>query len=368
MALSKETLNGKEDVSRLAVQDPGIKSEKSDDIKTIANKDVPSIRLSPEQIEEIHADEYSLMLFYATRVEPLSLAEIKKQIPEPEPKKALSVMERFVNIGLVHITQEGKYYSNFPQNYINYSDYRYDNDLEAKKDNKVFRLMKEFTGNREYWKNKSYFYMDAFYTEEKTKEIQEIFHQIRLKAKDFANQNAKKKSIRGLFFRRLKFYDMLFSTLLVTLFLFGISQPATAKEGGNDPRAKLTYYSDWIGYEFQTALLSEGGGNDPGGKAFLSLDIQKEKNYKLNLTNKYSANLNRNSQAKGIDGGGGHDPGTKPARCVISYQGRRVIVYSAILCRAQSLFMDLIMCEKKGESCLNVEQELVESLTRHRVE
>ncbi len=108
------------------------------------------IRLSPEQIEEIHTDEYSLLLFYATRVQPLSVAEIKKQFPEPEPKKVISVMERFVKAGLIHMTPEGKYYSNFPDNYINYSDYRYDSDLEAKKDSKVFRLMKEFTGNREY--------------------------------------------------------------------------------------------------------------------------------------------------------------------------------------------------------------------------
>ncbi len=64
-------------------------------------KDVPSVRLSPEQIEEVHADEYSLVLFYATRMQPMSIGEMKRQFVETEPKKAESVMERFLKAGLI---------------------------------------------------------------------------------------------------------------------------------------------------------------------------------------------------------------------------------------------------------------------------
>ena len=160
--------------------------------------EVPSIRLSPEQIEEIHVDEYTLTLFYATRMEALSLLEIKRQFPEPEAKKVQSIMDRFIKVGLIHITSEGKYYSNFPENYINYSNYRYDNDLEARKDAKVFQIMKEQTGKLEYWKNRTYFSMDNFYSDEQSEELQALFKTIKLKAKEFANQNSQKISLKGL--------------------------------------------------------------------------------------------------------------------------------------------------------------------------
>jgi hypothetical protein len=70
----------------------------------------------------------------------MTLNEIKRQFAEPEPKKAQSILDRFIKVGLIHITPEGAYYSNFPDNYINYSHYRYDGDLEARKDSKVLRL------------------------------------------------------------------------------------------------------------------------------------------------------------------------------------------------------------------------------------
>jgi hypothetical protein len=264
MEITKDKVETKGNGEFPSVRTPKVESKPSD-IK-VGQVEVPSIRLSPEQIEEIHSDEYALMLFYATRVEPLSVAEIKKQLPEPEPKKAQSVLDRFVKVGLVHLTQDGKFYSNFPENYINYADYRYDCDLEAKKDNKVFKLMKEFTGSKEYWKNRSYFSMDAFYTEEQTKEMQEMFRQIKLKAKEYANENSKKKSIKGLFFRRMKFYDMMFSLLFAVFLTFGLTDSARA--GGNDPTlmAKIVSYQEWISYLAQT--YRAGGGNDPTAQTF----------------------------------------------------------------------------------------------------
>jgi hypothetical protein len=266
-------------------------------------KDVPSVRLSPEQIEEIHSDEYSLTLFYATRMQPLSLGEIKRQFVETEPKKAESVMERFLKVGLIHKTDEGKFYSNFPHNYINYSDYRYDGDLEAKKDAKVFSLMKEQTGKKEYWKDKTYFSIDAFFTDEQSKEIQEMLKEVKIKAKHFANENDKLTS-KGMKFRRFKFYDMFWMfaifTLTFTLSSIQNSNSAFAKIGGNDP-VGMAFISKKIGQSYSTKF-SGGGGNDP------------------------TANHIIIDPSDTTGGGGGHDPEYNSIGCSvviesISYEG-----------------------------------------------
>jgi hypothetical protein len=116
---------------------------------------VPSIKLSPEQIEEIHTDEYSLMLFYATRIEPLTIEQIKRKFPEPEAKKAQSVLDRYMSCGLIQRDAEGKYFSNYPVDaYLNYSDYRYDGTLETKKDQKIFEVMKENASSKSYWRDR----------------------------------------------------------------------------------------------------------------------------------------------------------------------------------------------------------------------
>lgn len=249
-------------------------------------KDVPSVRLSPEQIEEINADDYSLLLFNATRVQPLSLSELKRYFVETEPKKAESVMERFLKTGLIHKTEEGKYFSNFPDNYINYSDYRYDSDLEVKKDSKVFQLMKEFTGKKEYWKDKTYFSIDAFFTDEQSKELIEMLKEVKLKAKQFSNENDK-IGIKGMKFRRLKFYDMfwLFALFMLTFTFSAItpSSSAFAKKGsGNDP-VGMAFISNDLG-ENEIAKHSGGSGNDPTSSFFDLEELAK------------------------TGGGGGHDP------------------------------------------------------------
>jgi hypothetical protein len=58
---SGEKQKPKAEVSKLRLD-----SQKSESAKVVP-AEVPSIRLSPEQIEEIHVDEYTLTLFYATR-------------------------------------------------------------------------------------------------------------------------------------------------------------------------------------------------------------------------------------------------------------------------------------------------------------
>ena len=267
--------------------------------------EVPSIRLTPDQIEEIHADEYTLTLFYATRIEALSLADIKQKFPEPSPKKAQSIIERFISVGLIHLNSDGKYFSNYPENYINYSDYRYDADLETRKDSKIFQLMKDFTGKREYWKDKTYFSIDAFFTPEQSRELMEMFTAIKRKAKEFANQNAKAKTLRCLRFRRLKFYDMMFCAALAMSVMFGsieqshalggndptgvsfvVAEPTVIRSGGNDPTARAQGCLSESDVKVLDSLIPDegGGGYDPGGKT------PKPKPQP--------------------DGGGGHDPGT----------------------------------------------------------
>lgn len=276
--------------------------------------EVPNIRLAPEQIEEIHTDEYSLTLFYATRIEPMSAADIKREFPEPEPKKAQSVMDRFVKVGLVHITEDGRYYSNYPENYINYSHYRYDNDLEARKDSKVFRLMKEFTGNKEYWKDKTYFSMDAFYSQEQTAELIEMFRQIKLKAKEYANENGKKKSTKGMKFRRMKFYDMTF-TIALAFFLscLGLLLSFPANAGGNDPHAAATLmqFSPPENPDLLRFARGGGGGNDP--------NLRPAFGKRISFYSPLSEVINSGTYPEEPDGGG-HDP-TEPKKLILDCNG-----------------------------------------------
>lgn len=360
---------GREKVKALKVEvsNGRLKSENADIAKSLT-AEVPSIRLAPEQIEEIHADEYSLSLFYATRIEPMSVADIKREFPEPEPKKAQSVMDRFVKVGLVHITKEGRYYSNYPDNYINYSHYRYDNDLEARKDSKVFRLMKEFTGNKEYWKDKTYFSMDAFYTQEQTSELLEMFRQIKLKAKDYANENAKKKSTKGMKFRRMKFYDMNFAILLAFFIsCLGLMAPKSALAGGNDPHIRAAMLFDRNGtLDF---IARAGGGNDPTGavamKGVVHLastigefgasaegqpgnpgggghDPTDPKKLRPDCNGGHDPDPRRSTDPNEC-GGGGHDP-TKNPSCVLEIEGERIPVMSPSICRLKQLLDFSVRC------------------------
>lgn len=377
--------------TKLEVSNGRLKSENVDAAKAPA-VEIPSIRLTPEQIEEIHTDEYSLTLFYATRIEPMSAAEIKREFPEPEPKKAQSVMDRFVKVGLVHITKDGRYYSNYPENYINYSHYRYDNDLEARKDSKVFRLMKEFTGNKEYWKDKTYFSMDAFYSQEQTAELLEMFRQIKLKAKEYANDNAKKKSTKGMKFRRMKFYDMNFA-LLLAFFVscLGLMAPKSALAGGNDPHIRAALLVDRQGtLDFITRA---GGGNDPTGAmafkdriSFASLgheivrvddgqpgtpgggghDPGDPKKLKPDCNGGHDPDPKRWIDPSEC-GGGGHDP-TNCAACVLEIEGSLYPVQSPSICQLKQLLDFTVRCgDSRHPACVRAKHQveaLVDAIER----
>lgn len=244
------------------------------------------VNLAPEQVEEIHVDDYSLLLFSATRIEALSIEEMSRKFPEPSEQKAQSVMNRFLSVGLVHVTKEGKYYSNYPHEYINWGNYRYEADIEAAKDAKVFQLVRALFGVKSFWKNKFYFSIDAFFTPEQSEELREMFMQLKVKAKQYANENAKAGKIGTLKFRRLKFYDMAFGILMALCLSIVTIDSSFAKGGtgtdpvsyvpsreselmsaggsGNDPRMRKTVecLSDQD-VRLLEAMIRGGGGNDP---------------------------------------------------------------------------------------------------------
>lgn len=359
---NKSGLNGRATIekrsSKTEVSKSRLDSQNSESAKA-ATIEVPSIRLSPEQIEEIHVDEYTLTLFYATRVQPMTLNDIKRHFAEPEPKKAQSVLDRFIKVGLIHITPEGAYYSNFPDNYINYSHYRYDGDLEARKDSKVFEIMKEFTGKSEFWKDKTYFSMDAFYSKEQSDELLEMFKAIKLKAKDFANENAKKKSIDGLKFRRMKFYDMTFAILFAFLVSLGISTKSYA--GGNDPVGVLFKTNPVAAWNFMNMARFAGGGNDPTAM--------------MNVSNPITLMALSADVPPGTVGGGGHDPNggrdpvgggghdptdppTAGVECFFEYEGQYLAIGSKRTCKLKILIDYMNACGNSNhKNCIEAERQ-----------
>lgn len=298
----------------------------SEEEKSFAQGEIETIVLSPEQIEEIHVDEYSLQLFHATRVQPLTLLEIKRQFPEPKAKKAQSVMERFTSVGLVHLDENNRYFSNFPTKYVNYGKYKYDADIELKKDQKIFQEMKDNFGNSSHWTDRTYFSMDTFFTEEQSKELRELFMEIRKKSKEFAKENQEKGSLKGLKFRRLKFYDMI-SCLIVALMIGLLMPQASFARGGNDPHK----------VSFQVV-----GGNDPHKPKAWDGECLSEESAVLLDELIGGAGHDPKVQVKG--GGGGHDPQHKT-----DFKGS----YSELSCKADAIAGYVKMCEGKENTFCN---------------
>ena len=383
------------------VLDMRLKSDFLDNKKSIT-AEIPNIRLRPEQIEEIQLCDYSLRLFYATRIQPLSLGEIKEYFPEPESQKAQSVINRFLAVGLIHVTPEEKYYSNFPENYVNYSDYRYDKLLEARKDKKVFNLMKEFTGNREYWKDKTYFSMDAFYTDEQTKEVQAMFKEIKEKLKQYSNDNAKTKSVKGMKFRRIKFFDMFFAILLAFVLVSMPSTPSFAEEQSALTDVQLRDLAVYRGAAGKfSVVLESGGGNDPTilmvqravspeeyehmmGHTRVFTDIMANSGLTMPLAfavNTLSDSTNIGTDLGPIlkggsddsklhdgsleDSGGGHDPTVIPDKipCILEDEDGAIEVKLRELCPYQKLLINYARCKSEKQDCSKIEalmKELVD--------
>ena len=239
-----------------------------------------TIRLNPEQIEEIHADEYSLLLFYATRMRPLSIEDIQEKLPEPEPGMAQSTMDRLIQVELVEQDSEGRYVTLFPNKYVNMTDYRYDALLETRKDRAIFDIMKDHIGDKVFWSDQAYFSIDYFFTDEQNLELKKMLDEARDKAKAFALEN-KGKDPGEMKFRRMKYYNMTLSALIASMMLF-----FTAMMGS-------------------TALAHGGGGNDPTAMRMSYTGPQDQ--MAMGTPRFFKAS---DSRTKGSDtfGGGGADP------------------------------------------------------------
>jgi len=94
----------------------------------------------------------------------------------------------------------------------------------------------------------------------------------------------KKKSVKGLKFRRIKFFDMFFALALFLL----VGGFASKSYAGNDPITKIVYENPEEALEL-LHLANVGGGNDPTSRSTVSYSV-----------------------GAGTLGGGGHDPRPVP--------------------------------------------------------
>lgn len=194
-------------------------------------RDIKCARFSPEQTEEIVASDYTLTLFHALRVEALTVDQVVEKFPEPEIGKARRVIDRFLELKIIKRSGFDKYVAISSGSFPNFTDHKYDCDLEAQKDAKVFATMKEFAGIKDYWKTQSYFSADGFFTEEQTEEIKKMLLDVKFFVKNALKQNEEKGSLEGMVFRRHKFYDMLLSLIAIVLVLGS----GDYSHAGNDP-------------------------------------------------------------------------------------------------------------------------------------
>lgn len=328
----------------------------------------PTVTLDPEQVEEIHVDDYSLLLFSATRIEPLSISEIKQQFPEPTPKKAQSVMDRFVAVGLVHLNKDGRYYSNYPHYYVNWGKYRYEADIVARSDARVFQLVKDFFGIKEYWKDKMYFSIDAFFTPEQSAELREMFMEIKVKAKKFAQANAQAGKMEGLKFRRMKFFDMIFGVLLAVTLSIGVVDNSYAEGGSGTGPVSFMPSQDTI------MLMRGGSGTDPtfAPECLSPSDVQL-----IEAIDNGGGGYDPTGRPRVIqidnDGGGGHDPTSKPG--VINtddggtggggHDPSRLINYEDESCKLGTLMHFVRVCKgTSNEFCKDVKSQAIKIWNR----
>ena len=194
-------------------------------------RDIKCARFSPEQTEVIVASDYSLVLFHALRVESLSIEQIVEKFPEPEEGKARTIIDRLMELKIVKRQGFDKYVAVNSGDFPNFTDHKYDCDLEAEKDTKIFATMKEFAGIKEYWKTQSYFSADGFFTDEQTQEIKKMLLDVKFFVKNALKANEESGKIEGMIFRRHKFYDMVLSLIAFVLILGS----GEFSQAGNDP-------------------------------------------------------------------------------------------------------------------------------------
>ncbi|MBY0316998.1 MAG: hypothetical protein K2Q26_15870 [Bdellovibrionales bacterium] len=203
-------------------------------------RDIACVRFSAEQAEEIMANDYTLKLFHATRIEPLSLAGVLERFGEPSEDMAKIVIDRFVKAGILDVSPGDKYFTKYPGNFPNFTEHTYDMNLELNKDARVFKLMKENAGDREYWNTQSYFSTDGFFTEEQTIEIRKKLMDIKFFIKNALRANMEEGSLDGKTFRRHKFYDLVLGSFFAFFILIGGEANASNDPGGQIAQSKQT--------------------------------------------------------------------------------------------------------------------------------
>lgn len=203
-------------------------------------RDIACVRFSAEQAEEIMANDYTLKLFHATRIKALTLKGILEHFGEPSEGMAKIVIDRFVKVGILDILPGEKYFTKYPGNFPNFTEHTYDMNLELNKDARVFKLMKEKAGDREYWKTQSYFSTDGFFTEEQTIEIRRKLMDIKFFIKNALKANMEEGGLEGKTFRRHKFYDLVLGSLVAFFVLLGGKADASNDPGGQIAQASQT--------------------------------------------------------------------------------------------------------------------------------
>lgn len=241
-------------------------------------RDIPCVRFTEAQTEEIMACDYSLMLFHATRVQALSVNDILERFKEPEIGVTELILSKFFELGIL-VKQGDKYYTAHPGNFPNFTNHTYDIDLETEKDAKVFALLKEHAGDREYWKTQNYFSTDGFFTDEQAQHIRKLLLDIKFYIKNTLKLNAESGTLEGKTFRRHKFYDLVIGLCAFLLIFTG----GLKAQASNDPGSQIALSQK----QFREALQNadriikrnrEFSSNDPGGaiqrSSFESIDAQ----------------------------------------------------------------------------------------------
>lgn len=238
------------------------------------------------QAAKVYASETSLKLYHLTKNHPQSLDELRAHFPTESAAEIKQILQGFIDASILKLSPSGRYEFLLPNTYLNFSKFRFNGQVEEKKDRSIFNLMKEHAGDRSFWEDQDYFTMDAFLTPEQAKEISQQLDIVREKAKLFANQNHGKEPTT-MNFRRIKFYNMIFGIAALLLLPFtalgqlattGFDQPLLNSPisiiggGGDDPtEAFITYLG--------------GTGDDP--KAGIAQIQNWDQVYNINFDNAF---------------------------------------------------------------------------------
>lgn len=229
-------------------------------------RDIACVRFSAEQAEEIMASDYTLKIFHATRIESLSMKDIVDNFGEPGDGVAQVILDRLVRVGVLEVKADSKYFTAYPGNFPNFTDHTYDLNLELNKDARVFKLMKENAGDREYWQTQSYFSTDGFFSDEQALEVRKRLMDLKFFIKNALKANMEEGTLKGKTFRRHKFYDLVLGSFLALFVFVGGKADASNDPGGQIAQtSQLQRMQNALKWAEQLRTLGKQfSSNDPG--------------------------------------------------------------------------------------------------------